>query len=163
MNCFDIISKATEMYLNRNNYAYYYGAKGQRLTDDVMSFLESYYKGYFLKYSAEELEKIHNFSRGKIGYDCSGFIDALTGQNMYSTAYFVNSLNKTSPKDGTWGNILYTTFGGTGRHIGIDIGAGRFLHMPREGQSVTYGLIADYPWAKSGQIKGVSYFLTSNK
>ena len=39
----------------------------------------------------------------------------------------------------------------------IDIGKGFFLHMAKEGQSVTFGKISDYTWEKSGQIKNIDY------
>lgn len=163
LNCFDLISRAADLFSARDDFAYMYGAKGQVLTDSTIRALMAAEPVYYSKYTDEQLRKIYNFSIGRIGIDCSGFINLLTGQTNWSTGYFLESLNKTDPIRGTWGNLLYTTFGGTGRHVGIDIGEGRFLHAPKEMHSIEMGMIADYPWEYSGQIKGVSYFLTGDK
>ena len=163
LNCFDIISRAADLFSSADDFAYMYGAKGQVLTDATIRALMAAEPVYYSRYSDEQLREIYDFSIGRIGIDCSGFINLLTGTTNWSTGYWLESLNKTDPGSGTWGNILYTTFGGTGRHIGIDIGQGRFLHAPKEMHSIEMGMIADYPWESSGQIKGVSYFLTGNK
>ena len=157
MTYYDVIKNAMQMYNDRYKYAYFYGAKGQRLTNSVMDSLIAAEPKYFSKYSKSEIATIKNYSLNKIGYDCSGFINAITGQSNYSTGYFEDCPVKTTPKEGVEGSCLYTTFGGTGRHIGIDIGKGFFLHMAKEGQSVTFGKISDYAWEKSGQIKNVDY------
>lgn len=163
LNCYDIVSRATDLFARREQFAYFYGAKGQVLTPALMGSLMISEADYFNRYSAKELEDIYHYSIGKIGIDCSGFINLLTGQTNWSTGYWTDSLNKTDPVSGTWGNILYTTFDGTGRHIGIDIGEGRFLHAPKEMRTIEIGRIREYPWEGSGQIKGVSYFLAGNK
>ena len=163
LNCFDVVSRAVDLFVRRNQFAYFYGAKGQVLTPALIESLMLSESAYFSQYSQKELEDIYHYSLGKIGIDCSAYINLLTGQVNWSTGYWTESLNKTDPVSGTWGNILYTTFGGTGRHIGIDIGEGKFLHAPKEMRSIEIGLIREYPWEGSGQIKGVSYFLAGNK
>ena len=157
MTYYDVIKNAMQMYNDRYNYAYFYGAKGQRLTNAVMDALIAAEPKYFSRYSTNEIATIKNYSLNKIGYDCSGFINAITGQSNYSTGYFVECPIKTTPRDGVEGSCLYTTFKGSGRHIGIDIGKGFFLHMAKEGQSVTFGKISNYVWEKSGQIKNINY------
>lgn len=157
MTYYDVIKNAMQMYNDRYNYAYFYGAKGQRLTNNVMDALIAAEPKYFSRYSKSEIAAIKNFSLGKIGFDCSGFINAITGQSNYSTGYFEDCPVKTNPKDGVEGSCLYTTFRGTGRHIGIDIGKGFFLHMAKEGESVIFDKISNYAWEKSGQIKGIDY------
>ena len=64
---------------------------------------------------------------------------------------------------GVAGSILYTTFGGTGRHIAIDIGYGYFLHSPSEGHTIELGKILDYPWDISGQSNCVDYSGDNNR
>ena len=118
---------------------------------------------YFKKYTPEQLEEFKEKSLYKTGIDCSGFINLVTGQYNYSTGYITEAVNVTTPDKGTWGNILYTTFGGTGRHIGLDIGAGRFLHIGSMGKTIELGLIKEFPWEKSGQLRNVDYTLTSDK
>lgn len=163
LNCFDIISRATDLYADRSSFAYFYGAKGQVLTRKLMDSLVLAESAYFAKYTKDEMRNIYSYSIGRIGIDCSGLINLLTGRVNWSSGYWQESVNKTDPISGTWGNILYTTFGGTGRHIGIDIGQGRFLHAPSEMHSIEMGYIRDYPWEGSGQLAGVSYFLTGDK
>ena len=163
LNCFDIMSRAADLYSKRENFAYFYGAKGQVLTPALIKSLMLAERDYFSRYSEKELKEIYYYSVGKWGIDCSGFINLLTGQTNWSTGYWTDSVNKTTPAAGTWGNILYTTFGGAGRHIGIDIGEGRFLHAPRELHTIEMGMIKDYSWEGSGQIKGISYFLTGDR
>ena len=163
MNWADVLGNAINIMENRDKYAYFYGAKGQTLTKKLMDELVACSPEYFSKFSKKQLSDIYKFSLGKIGIDCSGFINLCCDQINWSTGYFEESLNKTDPVSGTWGNILYTTHGGKGRHIGLDVGQGRFLHAPAEMHSVEMGIIRLYDWEASGQIKGVSYYLTGNK
>lgn len=163
MNWADVVGNAIDIYENREGYCYFYGAKGQVLTDTVMAALIAASPEYFKKFSKEHLQVIIEYSRNKIGIDCSGFINLCCEQYNWSTGYWSDSVNKTTPQLGTWGNILYTTHGGTGRHIGLDVGEGKFLHSPSEGRSIELGIIREYDWEGSGQIKGVSYCLAGNK
>lgn len=157
MTYYKVIQNAFNVYYKRDGYAYFYGAKGQILTDQVMDALINAEPEYFKKYSPQQLKDIKDYSRNKIGLDCSGFIALVSGVQGYSTSLYENSKNKTTPHDGTEGNILYTTFGGTGRHIGLDIGYGYFMDMPIEGQTVRFGKISEYKWEKSGQLFGIDY------
>lgn len=163
INWADVIGNAIDIWDNKDEYAYFYGAKGQRLTEKLMQELVYCEKEYFKKYSEKDMEMIFLYSEGKIGLDCSGFIQTITDIHNYSTGFYNESLNKTDPVSGTWGNILYTTHGGKGRHIGLDIGEGRFLHFATEGHTCEMGFIKLYDWEGSGQIKGVSYSLTGNR
>lgn len=157
MTYYEVIKKALRMFYESNKYAYFYGAKGQVLTDGTMNALISAEPSYFAKYTTQQLEEIKNYSRGKIGYDCSGFVSAVVGVENYSTGHYHDGAEKTTPLLGTEGNGLYTTFGGKGRHVGIDIGYGFFLHMPSELHSVTLGRIAEYEWERSFHFVNVDY------
>ena len=161
--CFDIIANAVRAWENRAKYIYFYGAKGYRLDHVTMQNLILTEPDYFKKYTPEQLEEFKEKSLYKTRIDCSGFINLVTGQYNYSTGYITEAVNVTTPDKGTWGNILYTTFGGTGRHIGLDIGAGRFLHIGSMGKTIELGLIKEFPWEKSGQLRNVDYTLTSDK
>ena len=163
ISCYQIMTNAVNMFHNRDAYIYFYGAKGQVLTDEIMLALIAAEPSYYSKFSEEDIRYFMDMSRGKIGIDCSGYINLCTGLVNYSTGYINSSRNQTEPTAGTWGNCLYTTFGGTGRHIGLDIGGGRFLHIGSMGNSIELGIISEFPWERSGQIDGVDYFLTSNK
>ena len=157
MTYYEVIKKALRMLYESGKYAYFYGAKGQVLTDETMNALISAEPTYFAKYTTQQLEEIKAYSRGKIGYDCSGFVSAVVGVENYSTGHYHAGAEKTTPLLGTEGNGLYTTFGGKGRHVGIDIGYGFFLHMPSEMHTVTLGRIADYNWEHSFHFANVDY------
>ena len=164
MNCYDVISRAVEFYKNRDKYIYFYGAKGQVLTDEVMDNLINAEPNYFKnRYDKTAMEYIRKVSRGKIGYDCSGFVSAVIGVSNYSTGHYSDTVNKTTPVKGYGGNLLYTTHNGLGRHVGIDIGAGRFLEMRREGHSIELGNIKEADWEYSGSFKTVDYTLAHNR
>lgn len=130
----EAIKNGMRAYTQRENYAYFYGAKGQTLTDAVMDRLIAASPVYFARYSAAEIEQIKRNSRGKIGYDCSGFVGwVCTGDQCYSTGQFGHSTYRTQDlAAGVAGSCLYTTWGGSGRHIGIDIGYGYCLDMAYE-------------------------------
>ena len=157
MTYYEVIKKALRMLYESGKYAYFYGAKGQVLTDETMNALISADHTYFAKYTTQQLEEIKAYSRGKIGYDCSGFVSAIVGVENYSTGHYHAGAEKTTPLLGTEGNGLYTTFGGKGRHVGIDIGYGFFLHMPSEMHTVTLGRIADYNWEHSFHFANTDY------
>lgn len=156
-NYYQVIQNALDILRNKDRYCYFYGAKGQVMTDAMMDALIAHSPDYFSRYSPTKLYEIKNYSRGKIGLDCSGFINACTGQENYSTGYYTDTLNKTTPKLGTEGNVLYTTHGGKGRHIGLDIGYGYCLSFEREGESCYLGMIKLMDWEDSGQLKGIDY------
>lgn len=158
-----VLSRAIRIFEDRENYCYLYGAKGQVLTPKLIKEFFEMEPAYFSQYTPEQKKDIIDYSTGKVGIDCSGFIDLCTGMTNWSTGYYEDSVNKTDPISGTWGNILYTTHGGKGRHIGIDVGQGRFLHSPKELRSIELGIIRLYDWEASGQIKGISYHLAGNK
>ena len=148
------------MYVNRDAYAYFYGAKGQVLTDQVMTNLWNAEPAYFRRYTAEQKKQIFNNSRGKIGSDCSGFACKVTGETGYSASIYAKRTVETSLAEGVAGQFLYTTWGGAGRHIGIDAGMGFCLDMGYEStdenvrlhrDSVHLYKIGDVAWEHSFQ------------
>lgn len=157
MTYYEIIQKALDMFVHKYKYCYFYGAKGQTMTEETMNALISAEPSYFSKYTTQELSAIKNYSRGKIGYDCSGFVSAVVGVENYSAGHYHDGAEKTAPKTGTEGNGLYTTFGGTGRHVGIDIGYGYFLHCAKEMNSIEIGKISEYSWERSFHFANIDY------
>lgn len=154
---YDVIKKALEIYVNRSEYAYFYGAKGVVLTDNVMESLIQAEPAHFSRYNETELKKIKDYSRGKIGYDCSGFVSACAGYSNWSVGFIEDSKNKTTPALGTEGNVLFSTWNHMGRHVGIDIGYGFFIDFPTEGDTARLGQIKKIAWEQSGQINGIDY------
>lgn len=141
-------------YYHREEYAYFYGAKGGLLTDAYMDYLIKTYPNHFIKYTPEELKRIKDYSRGKIGYDCSGFTGWIcTGDTQNSAGQFANCNHvSTDLVAGVAGSLLYRP-----GHIGIDIGYGYFLHMPNEGRTIELGKILEYPWEKTGRCNLLDY------
>ena len=163
---FQVVKDAVQMYKDRDNYAYFYGAKGQRLTKNVMDALWAAEPEYFKKYNAEEKAQIYKNSLNKIGLDCSGFVTRVTGETGYSISIYNKRTKETSLADGVAGQFLFTTFGGSGRHIGIDAGLGFALDMGYEStdysvsvhrDSVRLTNIGETAWEHSFQTAAVNY------
>ena len=131
----EAVKRALRAYLSRDRYCYLYGAKGKRIScrGDVLSFFLAE-PGYFSRYSAEEKEQIIRNSLGKTAYDCSGFTGWLcTGDRQYSAGQLACATYRTADlASGIAGSLLYTSYGGTGRHVGIDMGYGFCLDMACE-------------------------------
>ena len=167
----EAIKNALRMYTQREKYVYLYGAKGTKLNTraDIEYFFRADPK-YFARYSAEEKEQIIRNSLGKTAYDCSGFVGwACTGDKQYSTGQYGNNKFKTQNlASGIAGSCLYTTYGGAGRHIGIDIGYGYCCDMAYESTDANIAVgragvrlykIMDgiCPWEWSFQSKVIDY------
>ncbi len=125
-----ILRRAFALYVKRDQYCYFYGAKGQVMTDAAMDALIECEPAYFSQYTKTQLKKIKDYSRGKIGYDCSGFVGACVGKMEWSGALWGDCKNKTSVKDGKAGCILYRK-----GHVGLDIGYGYAMDCPKEGRT----------------------------
>ena len=143
----DIVNAAAALYANRNKYCYFYGAKNVVLTDERMNALWNAEPGYFSRYTKTQKESIFNYSRGKVGLDCSAYVCLVLetagiitrSQWTYSTALIgkctnitVNPASAASPA----GSLLYSTFHNAGRHIGVDGGSGRFYDIGAEGDKI---------------------------
>ena len=165
----DIVNAAKALYDKRDQYCYFYGAKGQVLTDSVMNALWNAEPTYFARYSSAQKTNIFNYSRGKIGLDCSAFV-CLVLQNAglitraqwtYSTALISkcsNITNDPASANSPAGSLLYSSFHGSGRHIGIDGGAGAFYDIAAEGGTINKRSIAGWgKWEKAGRWPGVDY------
>ena len=148
----EVRKRAMDIYYNREKYCYFYGAKGQIMTDPEMDALIAAEPDYFKRYTPEQLISIKNYNRGKTGYDCSGFTAVCTGDMQYSGGQFANCAAITTPRTGPEGSLLYKP-----GHVGLDIGSGYFLHFPTEGKTCELGKISEYAWVGSGQPKMVDY------
>jgi len=163
-------------YIEQNNVCYLYGAKGTYLDSEatIREFMRME-PGYFSRYSDAEKAQIVKNSIGKIAYDCSGFVGwCCTGDRQYSTGQINNSVLNESLAAGPAGSILYTTYGGRGRHIGLDIGYGYCLDMAYESTDANIQVhragvrlyrIKDgrVAWEKSGKSNVVDYTGSSNR
>lgn len=153
-----ILRKAFRMYCDRGRYAYFYGAKGEILTAEKMNeLIETYKKEYFYKFTKKQLEEFKRFSLDKIGYDCSGFITAITGKQGYSGKLYEDTVNKTTVENGKAGCLLWKP-----AHVGLDIGYGFSMSAPTMGTSFEIAKIQDIGYTKSGEFAGYDYTEANN-
>lgn len=148
----DVVKNGLKMLVNKDEYCYFYGAKGEKMDRETMERLYTAYPARYAGWTAEEKERLFSFCEGKIGYDCSGFVGVLTGDMSYSGALISHCLITTTPQNGVAGSVLYKN-----GHVGIDIGYGYFLHMPSEFRTVEIGKISEYDWEKSGEHQLIDY------
>lgn len=155
----DIIKKALALYEDRENIAYFYGAKGQVLTDALMDeLIKQYQSAHFYKYDKYQLEEIKDFSWGKIGYDCSGFVGACVGAPWdYSGKLWQRCTNITNIREAVAGSLLYKP-----GHIGIDIGYGYALHIPDELHTIELVKNTRPGFISGGQWEKADYSLANN-
>lgn len=167
---FQVVKNGIEMLKNRDQYAYFYGAKGQRLTMENMSNLWNAYPEHFKKYNEQQKNEIFTNSYNKIGYDCSGFVNKISGETGYSIEIYEKRTVETSLVNGVAGQFLFTTWGkgieSGSRHIGIDCGMGFSLQMGWEStneniakhkDSVRLAKISEDAWEHSFQTAAVNY------
>lgn len=147
------IKKALYMYWKRDQYAYFYGAKGETLTESAMDYFIRTYPDHFKRYTAAQLKDIKAWSAGKIGYDCSGFTGACIGSWKNSTGQFADCVEVSDNLAmGPAGSLLWRP-----GHISLDIGYGYFLHMPTEGRTIELSKISAYGWEKTGKSILINY------
>lgn len=129
----EVLKRAWKMYTAREKYVYFYGAKGQILTDALMDALIKAEPAYFARYTKSEIEnEIKPNSRGKIGYDCSGFVGACNDDRQYSYGQTLNGRRTKDIKAGVHGSMLFTSYKSTGRHAALDVGYGLVMDMAFE-------------------------------
>ena len=148
-----ILRRAFKMFVERDRYAYFYGCKGEKLTEKRMEeLILQYWNEYYSRFSVQALEEIKRFSKNRIGYDCSGFITAITGIPGYSASLYANTVNKTSVTDSKAGALLYKP-----GHVGIDIGYGYTMHIGSSGATIEIAKIQTVGFTKAGEFKGYDY------
>ena len=101
-------------------YRYLYGAKDIVLTNATITYLFAAEPTYFSRYTKTELDQIRKACLNRRGVDCSGTSGWIgTGDKQWSTGQIANCSQTCAPAAAKPGYIVYTTFGGTGRHIGV--------------------------------------------
>lgn len=170
----DVIAKAIElMELSlQGKVCYLYGTRGVWLTSEAQ--IREYFsmeKKYFSKYSEAEKAQIVRNSLGKYAMDCSGFTALCTGDDQWSIGQINNCFKYNSLAAGPTSSLLFTTFSGVGRHIGLDVGGtghgqGLCMHIGWEStdanvkaglSGIVFEPIANRPWERSGQSNAVDY------
>lgn len=150
-----VIKNGLKIYYERDKYAYFYDAKGIILTDSAMDYLISIHPEHFGKYTQAQLKQIKDYSRGKIGYDCTGFIYAVTQGRVGGSADSIYE-HATKKWDNAYDNWAGTMLHKKG-HAALDLGYGFFLHFPNEGRSCELGWSRDYNWENACTLAGIDY------
>lgn len=155
----DILKRAFDLYTQRDNIAYFMGAKVQVLTDELMDQLrKDYWDAHFKRYTDAEFQKIKDWSRGKLGMDCSGFVGYCVNDKwLYSGALWERCVNKTTVKDCKAGSILYRV-----GHVGLDIGYGYQIDCPIEMQTLRITKNSVPGFTGGGEWKYADYSKSSN-
>ena len=152
------IREAWKWYDQRDSICYFFGAKFSVLDDALMDYLIANEAWYFKRYTAGELLKIKDFSRGKIGTDCSGFICKIIGcDQIDSVTLWSRCVNKTGVKNCKAGSLLYAP-----GHIGIDIGYGRCMHIGKELETIRLEANSAWKWEGGGEIDLLDYSMMHN-
>lgn len=170
----EVIAKAIElMELSlQSKVCYLYGAKGVWLTSEDQ--IRQYFRqepNYFRKYSDSEKQQIISNSIDKYAMDCSAFTGLCTGDMQWSIGQINNCFKYNTLAGGPTASLLFTTFSGVGRHIGLDVGGtghgqGLCMHIGWEStdanvkaglSGIVFEPIANRPWEKSGQSNFVDY------
>ena len=158
MPAYEAIRNAWRWWDQRDSICYFFGAKFSVLTDELMDYLIANEAWYFKRYTAGELLKIKDFSRGKIGTDCSGFVCKIIGCDMINSATLWSRCpTKTGVKEGKAGSLLYYP-----GHIGIDIGYGRMMHIGKELETIRLEPNSAQPWIGAGEIDLMDYSVMHN-
>ena len=149
------------------DYVYLYGAKDVILTKDLIDYYWNASPGYFSRYGPEEKAQIYRNSVGMRAVDCSGYTGWIcTGDKQYSIGQINNCSKYNSLAAGPTGSLLFSSWGGTGRHIGQDIGNGYCLQAAYEStdKNIALGRAGIYlskigatAWEKSGQSNVIDY------
>ena len=169
----EVIDRAVAAYRTKD-YVYIYGAKHVKLTsaDQIREYFQREPQ-YYSRYSLAEKDQIIRNSLGHWADDCSGWTGwECTGDEQYSIGQINNCSQYNTLAGGPTASIIFTTWGGQGRHIGLDVGGtgtgiGLCMHMGwestdkaiAEGRAgILFEPISYRAWEKSGMSNVVDYF-----
>lgn len=147
-----LLRAAFKLFVRRWEWIYFYGAKGELMTDAVMNQLIEAYPGFYGKYSPEQLEYFKTVSRGKYGVDCSGFITLISGIYGNSAMIWEKCTDKTDIVNGKAGYFLYKP-----NHCAVDIGYGFGMDIGTMGESFQIFKLQDRGFIGSGALPGYNY------
>ena len=152
------VRDALKWYEHRDDIAYFFGAKWVILTDAVMDYLIEQENWYFKRYDEKQLKAIKEWSRGKVGADCSAYICKSIGCDMISSAQlWARCNNKTGVKECKAGSLLRYP-----DHIGLDIGYGYCLHIGKELESIRLEKNDKLGWIGGGEFDLLDYSMMVN-
>ena len=145
----DVIKRAMQMYVHRDWYAYLFGADGQTCTDELVDLKVRQNPKHFARYSAADIEDIKRYCRGKVVFDCSGFIHSIYDAPDMNAAKIISICQNvtTDLASGVEASVLYKK-----GHIGQDVGHGTFIDCACELDTFRLKVIREYDWEKSGML-----------
>ena len=143
---YKVIERALWFMANRDSIAYLYGGDGRICTRE-------YFDAWLLKYPyripEDQVDRIRDFTVGKKIYDCSQLVVDCIGCPDMSSQKLINICNPVSDDlaSGPEASILWKK-----GHVGLDIGMGWAIDIPKEGETVRLRRVADGGWTKTGQL-----------
>lgn len=140
------VRDARLIYLHRDRFAYLYGANGEcpqtyaeakALVDSLWNVYPDHFQKYVINAGKTKNQLIYHII-GKICYDCSSFICAVTQSegDIYhlkvvsdknSTMLHSSCTIHTSLQAGLWGSLLWKN-----GHVGLDVGNGLAIDFAAE-------------------------------
>lgn len=169
------VRDARLVYLNKEKFAYLFGANGQKPKDyaeakELVDIMWKYYPTHFensVIKTGHTKEELINHIIGKKCFDCSAFVCAVTQYegdimtmqvlNDYSSSMLKNVFTKeTTLMDGNWGAVLWKN-----GHVALDVGNGLCMDFANEFVDVReYRFTVEKPicnFAVSGELPWVDY------
>lgn len=167
----EVIRNAMWLYYNRDDITYCLGCSGEVAGRDknVENQFKYYYGSNEWKYKIgasipgwaatdtadQAWNKWLNIHKGKMTFDCSGFIDwciGFQGIHKYSSWDFGNMTNAGTPSSGPAGGVLFKQ-----GHVGLDIGYGYNLEIGAYGHTIELNKISLRDFKSSRFITGIDY------
>lgn len=167
----EVIKNALWLYYNRGNITYCLGCSGEVAgRDDIVRRQFTYYAGdnsqrdNIIDGTPGALDsdtpvqiwtKWLAANRGKMCFDCSGFLDHITGhagKHLWSSWSFGDMPIAGTPSSGPAGGALFKP-----GHVGLDIGYGYMLEICNYGRTLELNKISLRDFRTSHYITGVDY------
>lgn len=171
---YHVVRDARLIYLNRDRFAYLYGANGEcpktraaakKLVDGLWATYPTHFEAYVTQ-KGKTRDQLIDHIVGKICYDCSSFVCAVTQSegDIYalkiktdynSTTLHSLATDRTTPAKGLWGGMLWKQ-----GHVAIDVGNGLAIDFGAEFADVREYRMSDpasTQFVDSGRLPWVDY------
>ena len=164
-----MIKHALRMFMEKEKFAYLYGANGEVGNDALVDAMWDAYPYHFQEFVADKgytKEQLKDHVRGKICLDCSSFICYISQNENYEELRVVRDYNSAmlkdafavtrSPAAGTAGSVLYKP-----GHVALDIGYGVLVEFAAEFVDMRMRELEGAGFQVSGELPFVDYTGTS--
>lgn len=139
-----------------NNFFYYY--QQSEWHDRIGGSIPGWSPDWSVQRAWQAWSDLH---RGKMCFDCSGFICwcmGWEGVHKYSSWDFGNMPKQNSLAEGVAGSVAWKQ-----GHVGLDIGYAATLSIGSYGGTINLKMLADDGWTSSHLITGVDYTGANNR